>query len=93
MTGYTLDEIDRMREAVRELTLRWMVPERWVGGREASMTEASRQRLDRVSEDRLRTYMTNGTIPEELEARVAELTAKEKAEDAAWSARRLREKP
>jgi hypothetical protein len=55
---YTVAEIDRMRNAVR---WRLFGGKFWING---GGEEAARERA--TVEDRLRTYMLNGTLPEEL---------------------------
>ena len=62
MRKYSVTEIDRMRRAVR--TIEGHRPAFWDGSADAKC------------EDRLRTYMLNGTEPEELEA-----TADKRAEE------------
>jgi hypothetical protein len=58
---YSLDEIDRMREAVQYFHI-----SNWTSG----------ERLDRIIEDQLRTYMTAGIDPAELEAKAAPIKDK-----------------
>jgi hypothetical protein len=64
---YSVSEIDRMRRAITEVV--W--DQHW-----SPKTQAP------VIEDRLRTYMLNGTEPEELEALSKPIVEKREAEDA-----------
>lgn len=71
---YSLEEIDRMREALRDL-----FPTVWrVGAGGIAVVADYRpdgtvySRNTDSLEDALRTYMLNGTTPEELEAKVRE---------------------
>ncbi len=52
MRKYSVDEIDRMRQALEEIE--------WC-------RDSYNQAKSKTIEARLRTYMTNGTDPEELE--------------------------
>lgn len=75
---YSLSEIDRMREAVRIIAVG---PMDWQCNGRGSFIGTSRSGPPylRVAdiEDRLRTYMMNGTDPEELEAAVRDVRARD----------------
>jgi hypothetical protein len=60
--SYTLDEIDRMREAIR-----WLYPK-------GISYEPAERNAD--IENRIRTYMAAGIFPEELEKKMNELIHK-----------------
>lgn len=69
MRKYSLSEIDEMREAIQTIMFG---PLRWGGPASRDMTEVRGPQI----EDRLRTYMMNGTEPEEL-GRAASVAADE----------------
>lgn len=67
---YSVSEIDRMRRAIFEMRL---LP---YGG----------DSIQQIIEERLRTYMLNGTDPEELEAEAMSISAIRKARREAQTA-------
>lgn len=60
--AYTLDEIDRLRKA----TYNWYHFGRWI----SSAPQAERDRNHDI-EERVRTFMMNGTDPAEIEEKIA----------------------
>lgn len=72
---YSIDEIDRMRRAVKELSMGWTA--RFYSGSRA-LFEPSFEEI----EGKLRTYMLNGTAPEELDEVVGEDRARLEKEQA-----------
>jgi hypothetical protein len=60
--AYTLDEIDRLRKATRD----WYQLSRWIS------SDPRRERAaDQDCEERVRTFMMNGTDPAEIEEKIA----------------------
>lgn len=89
---YSIDEIDRMRAALRELEIPvkgyYVRPDELFMShpemmrRSALMVQDIHMGQANTTEERLRTHMLNGTEPEELEAKVAELHHAREAEQA-----------
>ncbi len=67
MRAYTVDEIDRMRRAVRFRWLYGMKESERVPGRQLMSVVYTGNECSKAVEEELRTYMLAGISPEELE--------------------------